>query len=176
MFLERDEMKFAILYTLKRYTEPITMSALSEIVAWDRNVMGYFDLAVLLGELTEDNYVEEKYYRNNKCFCLSSRGADTNEFFFERVPKSIRRKIDEAVGSIKFSEQADPNAVTAEIYPVASQQYMASLQMLDAGTPLLELRIFAGSRAEAERAAAVLKKQANVIYDDIVGKINPTDK
>ena len=53
---------------------------------------------------------------------------------------------------------------------------MASLQMLDAGTPLLELRIFAGSRAEAERAAAVLKKQANVIYDDIVGKINPTDK
>ena len=55
MFLERDEMKFAILYTLKRYTEPITMSALSEILAWDRNVMGYFDLAVLLGELTEDN-------------------------------------------------------------------------------------------------------------------------
>lgn len=176
MFLERDEMKFAILYTLKRYTEPITMSVLSEILAWEKNVMGYFDLAVLMEELTEDEYIEEKFYRGKKCYCLSDRGADTNEYFFERVPKSIRRKIEETVGSIKFTEQADPNAVSAEIIPVASQQYMASLQMLDAGTPLLELKIFAGSKAEAEKAAGILKRQASLIYDNIVEIINTTDK
>lgn len=176
MFLERDEMKFAILYTLKRYNEPITMSVLGEILAWERNVMGYFDLAELLNELTEDGYVEEKYYRNNKCCCLSGRGADTNEFFFERVPKSIRRKIDETVGNLKFAEQTDPNAVTTEIVPVAEQQYMASLRMLDAGTPLLELSVFAGSRAEADRAAAALKRHASKIYDDIVDKIESDNK
>ena len=175
MFLERDEMKFAILYTLKRYAEPINMPALSEILTWGRDVMSYFDLAVMLEELIEDKYVETKYYRGDRCFYLSGRGIDTNEFFFERVPKSIRRKIDEAVGAIKFADQVDPNAVKTEILPVAAQQYMASMQMLDSGSPLLELKIFAGSRAEAEKTANALKSNASAIYEAIVNEIKSAD-
>ena len=48
---------------------------------------------------------------------------------------------------------------------------MASLQMLDAGTPILEMKVFAGSKAEAEKAAKALKKNADDIYKDIIGKI-----
>lgn len=176
MFLERDEMKFAILYTLKRYAAPINMPALSEVLTIDKEVMGYFDLANLLSELIEDKYVEMKYYRNDQCFFLSSKGKATNDFFFERVPKSIRSHIENAVGAMKFSEQTDPNAVTAEILPVAPYQYMASLKMLDAGTPLLELQVFAGSRADAERAALALKKNADELYKDIINKINTNGK
>ena len=171
MFLERDEMKFAILYTLKRYVEPVNMPDLCEILTWDKEVMGYFDLAVMLNELIEDGYVETKYYRNDQSFYLSPKGEDTNDFFFERVPKSIRRRIDEAVGAIKFADQADPNAVKTEILPVAPYPYMASLQMLDASTPLLELQVFAGSRAEAEKAAKALKKHAADIYSDVIRRI-----
>lgn len=171
MFLERDEMKFAILYTLKRYVEPANMPNLCEILTWDKEVMGYFDLAVMLNELIEDGYVESRYYRDDQSFCLTEKGADTNSFFFERVPKSIRRRIDEAVGAIKFAEQTDPNAIRTEILPVAPYQYMASLQMLDASTPLLELQVFAGSRAEAEKAAKALKTHAEEIYGDIIRRI-----
>ena len=149
MFLERDEMKFAILYTLKRYVEPVDMQNLSEVLTWEKEVMGYFDLAVMLNELIEDGYVEQKYYKNNQSFCLSDKGKDTNDFFFERIPKSIRKKIESQVALIKFADQADPNAVKTEILPVAPNQYMASLQMLDAGTPILEMKVFAGSKAEA---------------------------
>lgn len=171
MFLERDEMKFAILYTLKRYVEPVDMQNLSEVLTWEKEVMGYFDLAVMLNELIEDGYVEQKYYKNNQSFCLSDKGKDTNDFFFERIPKSIRKKIESQVALIKFADQADPNAVKTEILPVAPYQYMASLQMLDAGTPILEMKVFAGSKAEAEKAAKALKKNADDIYKDIIGKI-----
>lgn len=176
MFLERDEMKFAILYTLKRYVEPVNMSELIEILTWDKKVMGYFDLAIMLNELIEDDYVESTHYKNEQAFCLSPKGADTNDFFFERVPKSIRRKIDETIGSIKFAEQTDPNAVKTEIVPIAPYQYMASLTMLDASTPLLELQIFAGSKAEAEQATKKLKKQAAEIYQDIVKRIDGQER
>lgn len=176
MFLEHDEMKFAILYTLKRHVEPMNMPDLSEVLTWEKEVMGYFDLAVMLNELIEDGYVESRYYRNDQCFSLTEKGADTNAFFFERVPKSIRRRIEEAVGAMKFAEQADPNAVKTEILPVAPYQYMASLQMLDANEPLLELRIFAGSRAEAEKAAGILKKQSAEIYQDLVRRIGKEEK
>lgn len=172
MFLERDEMKFAILYTLKRYVEPINMPTLSEILTVGKEVMGYFDLANLLGELIEDNYVAMKYYRNDQCFYLSDKGADTNDFFFERVPKSIRTHIENAVGAIKFADQADPNAVMTEILPIAPYQYMASLKMLDAGTPLMELQVFAGSKADAEKAVKALRKNSAEIYNDIIKRMD----
>ena len=176
MFLERDEMKFAILYTLKRYVEPATMPQLSEILTWDNKVMGYFDLAIMLNELIEDGYVEKTHYRSIEAFLLSEKGRDTNDFFFERVPGSIRRHIEETVAAIKYQEQVDPHAIKSEILPVAPQQYMASLQMLDGGSPLLELQIFSGSRAEAEQAAKTLKKQAAEIYKDIIHRIGGADR
>lgn len=173
MFLDRDEMKFAILYTLKRCVEPVSMARLAEILAWDgKEVMGYFELSDLMNELTEDGYTESRYYIGDLCYRLSEKGRDTNAFFFERVPKSIRRQIETAVYTIKFEEQADPNAVKTEILPVAPQQYMASLQMLDAGDPLLELKIFAGSRAQAEKTAKNLKKNACEIYRELVKNLD----
>ena len=172
MFLERDEMKFAILYTLKRYVEPINMPTLSEILTVGKEVMGYFDLANLLSELIEDKYVAMKYYRNDQCFYLSDKGTDTNDFFFERVPKSIRTHIENAVGAIKFADQADPNAIMTEILPIAPYQYMASLKMLDAGTPLMELQVFAGSKADAEKAVKALRKNSAEIYNDIIKRMD----
>lgn len=176
MFLERDEMKFAILYTLKRYVEPATMPQLSEVLTWDNKVMGYFDLAVMLNELIEDDYVERTHYRNIEAFFMSEKGTDTNSFFFERIPASIRKHIEDTVAALKYQEQVDPHAIKSEILPVAPQQYMASLQMLDGGSPLLEMQIFAGSRAEAEQAAKALKKQAADIYKDIIHRIGGTDR
>ena len=48
---------------------------------------------------------------------------------------------------------------------------MASLNMLDAKIPLLELKVYIGSRADAERAAKALENQADDIYKQIIDKI-----
>lgn len=168
MFLERDEMKFAILYTLKQNIEPMNMADLCEILTWEKEVMGYFDLAVMLHELIEDGYVIKKFYRDEEAFTLSQKGIDTNEFFFTRVPASIRGKIDAAVHQMKYDSQVDPNAVITDVIPVAHGRYMAALQILDAGSPLLELRIDLGSRGNAARGAGQMKKKAEVIYQSVL--------
>lgn len=173
MFLEHDEMKFAILYTLEKNAAPIAMPALCDILTWEKQVMNYFDLALMLNELIEDGFVESKFYRDERCFTPSEKGSETNTFFFERVPLSIRNKIDAAISEIKFEEQTNPNAVMTEVIPVAAHQYMASLNMLDANLPLLELKIHAGSRADAESAAKQLSAHADEIYKDIIEKIMP---
>lgn len=172
MFLEYDEMKFAILYTLDKYTEPITMPDLCDILAWEKQVMNYFDVALMLNELIEDGFVESKYYRDERAFALSERGKETNSFFFERVPGSVRNRIDSAVSEIKFEEQYNPNAVITEVVPIARHQYMASLKMLDANVPLLELHINAGSRMGAEKAVKILEKQADELYRNIAKMIS----
>ncbi len=171
MFLEHDEMKFAILYTLEKNVEPISMPALCDILTWEKQVMNYFDLALMLNELIDDGFVESKFYRDERAFTPSEKGRETNQFFFERVPKSIRDRIDNAVSAIKFEEQVNPNAVITEIIPVALHQYMASLNMLDANLPLLEIKVHIGSRADAEHAAKALERHADDIYKLIIDKI-----
>ncbi|MBQ7108834.1 MAG: DUF4364 family protein [Clostridia bacterium] len=171
MFLEHDEMKFAILYTLEKNIEPISMPALCDILTWEKQVMNYFDLALMLNELIDDGFVDSKYYRDERSFLLNEKGKETNMFFFERVPKSIRNRIDKAIAEIKFEEQANPNAIITEVIPVAPHQYMASMNMLDANLPLLELKIYAGSRADAEQATKLLKEQAEDIYKIINEKV-----
>ena len=63
--------------------------------------------------------------------------------------------------------------MTAEVLPIATHQYMATLNMLDANLPMLELKIHAGGRAQSEKAAKLLKKNADRIYEfliDIIGE------
>lgn len=175
MFLEHDEMKFAILYTIEKNAEPITMPELCDILTWEKQVMNYFDLALMLNELIEDGFVESKFYRDERSFSLSERGAETNAFFFERIPGSIRNRIDSEISERKFDELINPNAVTTEVVPIAAHQYMACMNMLDANLPMLEVKIHAGSRADAERAAKKLADCSDEIYKSIIEKIMPEE-
>ena len=108
--MEHDEMKFSILYTLDKYVEPITMTELCDILTWEKQVMNYFDLALMLNELIEDGFVQSKFYRDEHAFSLTEKGTETNSFFFERIPPSVRRRIDSVISERKYDEQYNPNA------------------------------------------------------------------
>lgn len=164
MFLEKDEMKFAILYSLKVYSRPVSLEKLTRLLTWDENVMSYFDLTILLGELIEDGFIERLYYMNEESIQLSEKGADTSDFFSGRVPKSIRQKIKGFADKDGYDEKTNPNATTADIAAIAQNHYMAELRMLDGGIPMLELSIDAGSRAQAELARDRLKEHSREIY------------
>ena len=45
--------------------------------------------------------------------------------------------------------------------------------MLDSNLPMLEVKIHAGGRGDAERAAKILAAQADEIYKDILKRIMP---
>ena len=129
----------------------------------------------MLNELIEAGFVESKFYRDERSFSLSERGVETNSFFFERVPGSIRNRIDSEISERKFEELINPNAVTTEVVPVAAHQYMACMNMLDANLPMLEVKIHAGGRADAERAAKKLAESSDEIYRGILEKIMPEE-
>ena len=48
--------------------------------------------------------------------------------------------------------------------------------MLDANLPMLELKVHIGSRSDSERAAKILKKEAENIYKDIIERILPDNE
>ena len=81
MFLENDEMKFAILYTLNVYKYPLSIERFAELLTWDEEVMSYFDLTILLSELIEDEFIERLYYRNEECVKLTQKRRISQRVF-----------------------------------------------------------------------------------------------
>ena len=73
MFLENDEMKFAILYTLNVYKYPLSIERFAELLTWDEEVMSYFDLTILLSELIEDEFIERRMRQTNPKRRISQR-------------------------------------------------------------------------------------------------------
>ncbi len=172
MLSEKDEIKFAILYTLRQYPYPLSLTRLTELLTWDENVMSYFDLTIMLSELIEDGFIEQLFYKNSECVKLTGRGTDTEDFFRDRVPKSIRKKIASAVRREEFEELVNPNGVTAEVIPAGGGRHTAALTMLDGGSPILEIKIDAGQRLQAVRTAEALKEHAAEIYKYICKTID----
>ncbi len=168
MYLEKEEMKFAVVYAIKQYKAPISMSLTYEIFTWDKEIMEYFDLSEVLAELLEDGYIYEKYYRNEQAFCLTESGEAAYLYFKGRIPYSIRERIDEAIGRAKYDEIVDPNAVKAEVVLAAEEQYMARCSILEDRVPMMELSINMGKKIHAERVAEYFKKNSKRIYEEIL--------
>ncbi len=172
MYLEKEEMKFIVLYVLKAYKAPINSDTFYEIITWDKEIMGFFDAAETLSELISDNYIEKTFYKNESCYTLTEDGSRAIELFAERFPKSIKNRIDTAIGKIKYDALSDPDAVYAEVLPATHSDFMVHLTYYKEHKPLLELRLNAGSRVQAEAVAKYFKENADKAYTEIFKALN----
>lgn len=168
MYLEKEEMKFIVLYVLKRYNAPISSDTFYDILTWDKEIMGFFDAAEKLSELVSDNYIEKTFYRNKSCYALTEDGNRAIELFGERFPKSIQKRIDAAIEKLRFDALSDPNAAYSEVLPVSHKEFAAHCTYLENHTPMLEMNLNAGSAAQAEAAAKYFKEHSKEIYDGIL--------
>ncbi len=168
MYLNEEEMKFAVVYAVKQYKAPISESLIFEIFTWDKEIMEYFDLAAAVGELIEDGYIIKKFYRNEESLCLSESGEAAFIYFKSRIPFSVRERIDTAIGRVKYDEIVDPNAARADVVFFAEEQYMAKCSLIEDNVPLMELSLNMGSRVYAERVAKFFKKNSKKIYEEIL--------
>ncbi len=168
MYLEKEEMKFIVLYVLKKYKAPINSDTFYEILTWDKEIMGFFDAAETLSELVSDNYIAKTFYKNESCYALTDDGDRAIELFAERFPKSVQNRIDAAIGKMKYDALSDPDAVYAEVFPATHKDFTAHLTYYREHIPMLEIRLNAGSKAQAESVAKYFKENSDEIYKEIL--------
>jgi hypothetical protein len=172
IFLEKDEMKFCLLYALKHFATPISFGSLVTILVWETEILEYFDLTLGLGELLEDKYVAKKIHLDEMCYVLTKLGDETDEFFSSRIPKSVRNRIDHAVDKIKYSTLVNPKSVIGDVVPINETEFMVECKIFDKDSPLMKLSLYAGSRARAEAMAHFFEDNATDIYGKIVKILN----
>ena len=173
-FLENDEVKFAILYTIKQFETPIPFEDINLILHWENQVLDYFTLAEKFGELLNDEFLSKTFTENREKYTLTPKGVEAVEFFASRVPPSVRSAIDSTVGNIKFDTIISPPSVTGEIVPInAAGQFLAKCGIVDDGITMLNMEIFVGDRDIASNVSKHFKENATEIYQAILKLCTP---
>ena len=169
MYLEKAEEKFAVLYTVKIYETPIDITRLIEIMTWEKQVIEYFELSEILFELLEDGYIEKKFYRNEESYVLTEKGKEACSLFSDRVPPSVKERINDAIGKIKYDDILAPDYVKAEVFPSGENGCDLRCSIADGGKMQLELTLnFGSSELSASIAAENFKKNGHKIYGEIL--------
>ena len=172
MYLDKYEEKFAVLYTVKIFATPIDITRLFEIMTWEKQVMEYFELSEILFELLEDGYIEKKYHRGEAAYILTKKGDEALELFESRIPPSVKERINDAVGRIKY-ELFAPDFVKAEVYPGDGGSVLRC-SIAEDGQLLFEMNInFGSSKLSASVAAENFKEKGQQIYREILKLMLP---
>ena len=175
-FLENDEIKFVILYTVWRYETPIPFEEINLILTWENEVLDYFTLAQKFGELLDDAFLTKTFTENQEKYALTSKGKEAVEFFANRIPSSIRRMVDNTIGTLKFDTLVSPPAVVSgEAVPInAAGQFSAKCSIVDDGITMLNMELFVGDRDVALNVAKRFKENAAEIHQAILKLCNPS--
>lgn len=169
MYLEKAEEKFAVLYTVKTFETPIDITRLFEIMTWEKQVMEYFELSEILFELSEDGYIEKKFHRNEEAYILTDKGKEACSLFSDRVPPSVKERIRDAIGRIKYEDILSPDFVKAEVFPSGENGCDLRCSIGEGGHLQLEMTVnFGSSELSASLAADNFKKNGQKIYGEIL--------
>ncbi len=162
---DKLDIKILILYILQRLPDGVPLDILADLVLCDDGI-SYFDFAESVSELCATGHL----VCSDECYFLTDKGRRNGRITESGIPYSIRRKADKSSletantmrrrGLIKTSssENAD-GGINVE------------LSLSDGKSDIIELKILAGSEAQAAEMKKAFRKNAEHIYNDIVSVI-----
>ena len=143
--------KLIILYMLHRVDFPLTNSQLSAFIL-DEGYTNYFKLQQAIAELCEEGFIREESTHSRTFYHLTEEGEETVQFFKNDISPAIRADIDRFLKDKKY-ELKNEVSVKADYYPNSSNEYSVHCQVIEQGTPLIDLTLTVPTATEAKTVA-----------------------
>lgn len=154
--------KLIILYMLNKIDFPLTNSQLSEFIL-DEGYTTYFKLQQALSELAESGFVREESTHSRTFYHLTEEGAETIHYFKNDIPPAIQQDIDTFLKDKQY-ELKNEVSVKSDYYRNSGGEYSVRCQVIEHGTPLIELTLTAPTEDEAVTISNNWQKKNQEIY------------
>ena len=154
--------KLIIMYMLSKVDFPLTNAQISEFIL-DKGYTTYFKLQQALAELCESELIREETTHNRTLYHLTEDGAESIQFFKNKISKAIQEDIDIFLKEKNY-ELKNETAIKADYYKNTAGEYSVRCQVLEQQEPLIDLTLSVPSKAEAEKIAANWQKKNQSIY------------
>lgn len=154
--------KLIVLYMLSKVDFPLTNAQISDFIL-TKGYTTYFKLQQAISELCETELIREEITHNRTLYHLTEDGAESIQFFKNKISKAIQEDIDNFMKEKKY-ELKNETAIKADYYKNTAGEYSVRCQVLEGAEPLIELTLSVPSENEAETIAANWQKKNQQVY------------
>lgn len=169
-----DELmiQFIIMYAIKGADEPLAYTDLLNTVQENCEI-NFTDLQLGLDNLVKTGHVSQRRISEIlSVYDLTQKGRYVIDFFYNQIPLIIREPIDKSIKEL-YIEKRRREAVRAGIDPINENEFNAECNLYDDDKLLvMSLRLYAGTREEAERIAEYFKSHSAEVYGGIIELLN----
>ena len=143
------EMKLIILYVIQNLKISATYTILDYIISSTVD-LNYFDLQNHIDNLIETDNIAELEIDDEKVYSITVPGEETIGFFRDRIPFSIREKLDAHIKEYINEKENSASEITSDYYPVNEDEYAVNLTIKENGVTMLNLEIYIGDKETAK--------------------------
>lgn len=154
--------KLIVLYMLSKVDFPLTNAQISDFIL-TKGYTTYFKLQQAISELCEAELVREEVTHNRTLYHLTEDGAQSIQFFKNKISKEIQNDIDYFMKEKKY-ELKNETAVKANYYKNTAGEYSVRCQVLESSEPLIDLTLSVPSENEANNIVNNWQRKNQQIY------------
>ncbi len=161
------ENKALILYILDKVNKPISNDALLQLVLSIDN-MNYFYFQQFLLDLLENKYIinyDNEF--NENVYELTPEGKETLSLVKDIIPGITKFRVDNEFKD-NLEQIEDSLSITADFIPHSETDYSVKCKIIENNRILFEVTTYAGSREQAKKIAENWKKNATLIYPNLL--------
>ena len=160
-------IQYIILYTMAEAKKIISHDDLTSIVLDNCNIK-FTEFRIAVDNLEKIGHIRTFYAGYKKMYCeLLKEGKQANSFFYKKIPSYIREPIKEYIKPF-FKEEENKKSVSGALLPINENEYMADLGIYDGDVPIIEIKLYAGTRKFANSIIREFKRQPQRVYETII--------
>ncbi|MDD6614931.1 MAG: DUF4364 family protein [Lachnospiraceae bacterium] len=163
--------KLIVLYMLKKVEFPLSNAQISELILGNEYTT-YFKLQTALSELSDAGLVAVETAGNSSYYSLTESGAETLQYFKNRIPEKFRREINQYLkeNHMKLRDEA---SVQADYYKNTAGEYSVHCRVKEKYCDLIDLTISVPEESQAKSICLEWRKKSQPIYEYIMKQLLP---
>ena len=154
---------------LEKVDFPLTTSQISEFIL-DKGYTTYFKLQEPLSEMVESGLLRVETTHNRTLYHLTENGAETIQFFKNKISTAIQNDIDEFLKEKKYDLKEEV-AIKSDYYLNTNHEYEVRCQIVENGFSLIDLKITVPTEIEAETIASNWSRESQKIYSSLLSQL-----
>ena len=154
---------------LEKVDFPLTTSQISEFIL-DKGYTTYFKLQETLSEMVESGLLRVETTHNRTLYHLTENGAETIQFFKNKISTAIQNDIDEFLKEKKYDLKEEV-AIKSDYYLNTNHEYEVRCQIVENGFSLIDLKITVPTEIEAETIASNWSRESQKIYSSLMSQL-----
>lgn len=161
--------KLIVLHMLNRVEFPLTRAKIGDFILGNEYT-NFITLQQVFSELTDAGFITTKVISNRTLLSLTEEGADTLQFFRERLGEDLKNDIDDYLRSNEY-EIRNEASVIGDYYKSVTGEFEAHLIAMEHDIKLVDITLSVPTKEMASDICESWMKKNQQIYQYLVSEL-----